>query len=116
MRVQLAQAAAEPRLGIAYLQPRFRVGRRIMRPVMAGAGGEHRLSGRKMSINRGALDAGLFSDRDDAAAARSERGVKRDRGLDDALAGFVLPLGAPLQAVGSDHGKPLQLCDVYNLL
>jgi hypothetical protein len=78
---------------------------------LSRAGGDERAIVGKVAVERVALDAGALGDGADGGPRRADRGVKRDRGVDDALTGLVLTACPRVESISASHVKIIaQLC------
>src|SRR4051794_27738982 len=79
--------------------PGRRLGERVARGPVGGAGGEERVVVGEVGVDRVPLDARALGDRAQRRPRGAERRVQVDRGLDDTLPGLRLLLGPLAEAV-----------------
>ena len=101
--VERRKAGAQPLVAIRDRAPRLGVGQRIALDVQSRAGQAQAALVGEMRIERVALHAGALGHHAEGRLRRADAAVQLDRGLDDALPGLRLLLGAALEGVGPGH-------------
>lgn len=101
--VHLHEGTAEPLQWIGDLMPALGIGQRVALEVGPATSAEECQLVRKVAVDGYATDAGSVGDVADRGRRRTDRSVKLDGRVDDALAGLVLTLRSALESVLASH-------------
>jgi hypothetical protein len=88
--INLAESSPQPLFGILDALPGARIGRRVERLIMAGAGHDKRTLIWEVAVDRQPFDACQLRDGTDGGFGSSDRLMEADRCLDNALSRLLL--------------------------